>query len=44
MNASLGPDTPREFDPGLYRQEEVNLNFEVSYAATDMVNIAGGTE
>ena len=44
VNASLGPDTPREFDPGLYRQEEVNLNFEVSYAATDMVNIAGGAE
>ena len=44
VNASLGPDTPREFDPGLYRQEEVNLNFDVSYAATDMVNIAGGAE
>ena len=44
MNASLGPDTPRDFDPGLYRQEEVNLNFDVSYAATDMVNIAGGAE
>ncbi len=44
VNASLGPDTPREFDPGLYRQEEVILNFDVSYAATDMVNIAGGTE
>ena len=23
VNASLGPDTPRNFDPGLYRQEEV---------------------
>ena len=33
VNASLGPDTPRNFDPGLYRQEEVNLNFDVSYAA-----------
>ena len=44
VNASLGPDTPRDFDPGLYRQEEVNLNFDVSYAATDMVNIAGGAE
>ena len=44
VNASLGPDTPREFDPGLYRQEDVNLNFDVSYAATDMVNIAGGAE
>ena len=44
VNASFGPDTPRDFDPGLYRQEEVNLNFDVSYAATDMVNIAGGAE
>ena len=44
VNASLGPDTPRDFDPGLYRQEDVNLNFDVSYAATDIVNIAAGTE
>ena len=44
VNASLGPETPREFDPGLYRQEDLNLNFDVSYAATDMVNIAAGTE
>ena len=44
VNASLGPDTPRDFDPGLYRQEEVNLNFDVSYAATDMINIASGAE
>ena len=44
VNASLGPETPREFDPGLYRQEDVNLNFDLSYAATDMIHIAGGTE
>ena len=44
VNASLGPDTPRDFDPGLYRQEDVNLNFDVSYAATDMINVAAGTE
>ena len=44
VNASLGPDTPRNFDPGLYRQEEVNLNFDVSYAASDIVNVAAGTE
>ena len=43
VNASLGLDTPREFDPGLYRQEEVNLNFDVSHAVTDIVNIAAGT-
>ena len=44
VNASLGLDTPRDFDPGLYEQEEVNLNFDVSYAASDTVNIAAGTE
>ena len=44
VNASLGLDTPRDFDPGLYKQEEVNLNFDVSYAASDMVNVAAGTE
>ena len=44
VNASLGPDTPREFDPGLYRQEDVNLNFDVSYAASDRVNVAAGAE
>ena len=44
VNASLGPDTPRDFDPGLYRQEDVNLNFDVSYAASDRVNVAAGAE
>ena len=44
VNASLGPETPRDFDPGLYRQAEVNLNLDVSWAATDMVHLAGGAE
>ena len=44
VNASLGPDTPRDFDPGLYRQEDVNLNLDVSYAASDRVNVAAGAE
>ena len=44
VNASLGPETPRNFDPGLYRQEDVNLNFDVSYAATGRVNVAAGAE
>ena len=44
VNASLGPASPRDFDPGLYRQAEVNLNFDVSYAATDLIHVAGGTE
>ena len=44
VNASLGPASPRDFDPGLYRQAEVNLNFDVSYAVTDLVHLAGGAE
>ena len=44
VNASLGPDTPRDFDPGLYRQEDVNLNLDLSYAASDRVNVAAGAE
>jgi iron complex outermembrane receptor protein len=44
VNASLGPDTPTSFDPGLYKQEEINLNFDVSYALNDQTNIAGGVE
>ena len=44
VNASLGPETPRDFDPGLYRQEDVNFNFDVSYAASDRINVAAGTE
>ena len=44
VNASLGPETPRDFDPGLYRQEDVNLNADVSYAASDMVHVAAGAE
>ena len=44
VNASLGPDTPRDFDPGLYRQAEVNFNFDVSYPVTDLLNLAGGAE
>ncbi len=44
VNASLGLDTPREFDPGLYRQEDVNLNVDVSHAVGELVNIAAGAE
>ena len=44
VNASLGPATPEEFDPGLYRQEEVNVNVDVGYAVGDVVNLAAGAE
>ncbi|MEM7763769.1 MAG: TonB-dependent receptor [Pseudomonadota bacterium] len=44
VNASLGPNSPTEFDPGSYTQEEFNVNFDVSYAVNDNVNVAGGLE
>ena len=44
VNASLGSDTPTSFKPGVYRQEDVDLNFDVSYPLNDVVNVAAGTE
>jgi len=49
VNASLGPDTPRSFNPGAYTQTETNFNVDLGYAvpmdgwAGDL-NIAGGFE
>ena len=44
VNASLGPESPTAFDLGSNRQREVGVNFDVSYAATDRVNVAAGAE
>ena len=44
VNASLGYGTPTAFDLGGNRQQEIGLNFDVSYAATEMVNVAAGAE
>ena len=44
VNASLGYDTPTRFKPGVYAQDDVNLNFDVSLPLTDVVNFAAGTE
>ena len=44
VNASLGWDTPTSFSPGAYRQEDVNLNFDVTYPVSDMVTVAAGAE
>ncbi len=44
VNASLGPESPTQFNPGSYAQTEVNANFDLSYAASDMINLAGGAE
>ncbi|MGH8176496.1 MAG: TonB-dependent receptor plug domain-containing protein [Steroidobacter sp.] len=44
VNASFGPDTPTAFDPGSYIQEELNVNFDMSYALSDAVTLAAGAE
>ena len=44
VNASLGPNTPTSFDPGLYGQEELNVNLDLSYAISPTLNLAGGLE
>ena len=37
------PCTPW-FNPGIYDQQEVNLNLDLSYALTERINVAGGGE
>ena len=44
VNASLGPETPTTFDPGLYRQQEVGLNVDVSHPVGDRLHLAAGAE
>ena len=44
VNASLGPESPTSFDPGKYTQSETNLNFDLSYAASEKVHLATGAE
>ena len=44
VNASLGPDTPTEFDPGNYIQADTNINLDLTYPLHDMVFLASGLE
>ena len=44
VNASLGPDTPTDFNPGDYIQTDYNLNFDVTHQLSDMLFLAAGTE
>ena len=44
VNASLGYDTPTSFQPGIYGQEDINLNFDVSIPVTNIANFAAGAE
>jgi len=49
INASLGPNTPTSFNPGVYTQTDNNFNIDLNYSmpvagfASDL-NIAGGFE
>ena len=44
VNASLGPDTPTEFDPGNYIQTDTNINLDLTYPLHDRVFLASGLE
>ncbi len=44
VNASLGPDTPTDFDPGDYIQTDYNLNFDLTHQLSDMLFLASGLE
>ena len=44
VNASLGPDTPTEFDPGNYIQADTNINLDLTYPLHDRVFLASGLE
>ena len=47
INASLGPDSPRDFNPGAYEQSDTNFNVDLNYAfgidgfASDLFVAAG---
>ena len=44
VNASLGLATPTAFDPGLYRQRDVNANLDVARRVGARLQLAGGIE
>ena len=44
VNASLGPETPTSFDPGTYKQQDIGVHADLSYAVGEKLNVAGGGE
>jgi iron complex outermembrane receptor protein len=44
VNASLGSNTPRDFDPGYYEQSDSSLNADFTYAVNDSLGLAFGAE
>ena len=41
---STAENSPRNFDPGLYRQTDTNFNVDFTYAVSETVNVAFGAE
>ena len=44
VNASLGPDSPTTFDPGLYGQEEFSANVDLARQVGERLHAAAGLE
>ena len=44
VNASLGPATPTDFDPGLYLQSEMTANLDLARGIGERWHLAGGLE
>jgi iron complex outermembrane receptor protein len=44
VNASLGPNTPRNFNPGDYEQRDLAINADFVKSLTDNVSLAFGAE
>lgn len=44
VNASLGPATPLNFDPGQYTQSDWSANADFSYPISNVVNLGFGAE
>jgi iron complex outermembrane receptor protein len=44
VNASLGPNTPRNFNPGDYEQADFSINADFNMALADNLNLAFGAE
>ena len=42
VNASMGPNSPRDFDPGMYRQVETSVNADFTYSLSEDVALAFG--
>ncbi len=44
LNASWGPESQFDFFPGDLKQEDINLNLDLTYPVSDKFNFAGGLE